>query len=148
MKSKILLLFTVLCLVIFAGCASKDSDEMSDEVTASASGTEMSDDMMADRPSVAASDQDSLMMRNRRAEDRLFENRRVIKGVQRELEDRGYRVGYIDGIVGPKTKSALKKFQRDANIPVTGAVDIETANSLSLDVTNTARAHESESFAE
>lgn len=36
--------------------------------------------------------------------------------VQRMLSDRGYRIGTIDGVLGPQTVSAIKKFCTDKNV--------------------------------
>ncbi|MFW5689725.1 MAG: peptidoglycan-binding domain-containing protein [Spirochaetota bacterium] len=45
--------------------------------------------------------------------------------LQRALEGRGYSVGIhgLDGWYGPDTRAAVIRFQRDAELPVTGVVD-------------------------
>ncbi|MBM3708247.1 MAG: hypothetical protein FJW69_07940 [Actinobacteria bacterium] len=52
--------------------------------------------------------------------------------VQRRLKLLGYDLGKseIDGIIGPETKEAVKKFQQDRGIVVTGFVDEETWQEL------------------
>jgi peptidoglycan hydrolase-like protein with peptidoglycan-binding domain len=51
--------------------------------------------------------------------------------VQMALLGHGYRAGPIDGIVGVKTRSALKKFQRDHRMPAMGQFDKDTLQALS-----------------
>lgn len=56
-----------------------------------------------------------------------------IRAAQRELRSRGYYGGAIDGIVGPLTRSALRKFQGDHNLKVTGSLDEATQKKLGID---------------
>jgi hypothetical protein len=53
-----------------------------------------------------------------------------IKEMQQKLIDLGYQPGPVDGISGNKTINALKKFQQDYGLPVTGKADKETMNKL------------------
>lgn len=50
--------------------------------------------------------------------------------LQELLTALGYNPGRIDGKVGPKTREALKMFQKDAGLPVTGVLDAETTQRL------------------
>lgn len=50
--------------------------------------------------------------------------------VQRLLAARGYYTGAVDGIAGPATRSAIRRFQRDAGLPVTGAADAGLSRAL------------------
>lgn len=54
-----------------------------------------------------------------------------IRTVQRQLKDRGYYAGPVDGVLGPATESALRAFQRDRGLSVTGRLDSTTVRSLS-----------------
>ncbi len=56
-----------------------------------------------------------------------------VREVQRVLQQKGYYGGAIDGIAGPKTRSGVREFQRDQNLPVTGKVDDKTADQLGVD---------------
>jgi localization factor PodJL len=47
----------------------------------------------------------------------------VVKEVQVILNNKGFLVGAPDGVMGERTLSAIKKFQRSAGIPATGKVD-------------------------
>lgn len=41
--------------------------------------------------------------------------------IQKALAQRGYKIGAIDGVIGPKTEAAIADFQRRAGLAVTGA---------------------------
>ena len=49
-----------------------------------------------------------------------------IRTVQSELSTLGYQPGPVDGLWGGKTRRALKKFQKDQGLPVTGRLDEAT----------------------
>ncbi|MBI2527939.1 MAG: peptidoglycan-binding protein [Candidatus Rokubacteria bacterium] len=51
---------------------------------------------------------------------------RFVGDAQRALHDLGYRPGPIDGIVGPRTRAALTRFQRAEGLLATGRLDPET----------------------
>jgi peptidoglycan hydrolase-like protein with peptidoglycan-binding domain len=57
----------------------------------------------------------------RDGEERLTMTERV-RIVQQELNARGYDAGPADGVLGPKTRSAIRTYQSDAGEPVTGQV--------------------------
>jgi peptidoglycan hydrolase-like protein with peptidoglycan-binding domain len=50
---------------------------------------------------------------------------KIIK-LQRGLREIGYNLGVIDGKIGDKTRSAVKTFQKDYGLKVTGYVDKKT----------------------
>jgi len=52
------------------------------------------------------------------------------KELQEALAALGYNPGRIDGKPGPKTREALKRFQKDAGLPATGVLDAETTQRL------------------
>jgi hypothetical protein len=45
----------------------------------------------------------------------------VVRAVQRELRQRGYRSGIANGVAGPLTRAAIMAFQHDHGLPPTGA---------------------------
>ena len=51
---------------------------------------------------------------------RTVERQQVVADIQEELAARGYPVGQPDGEMGPETAAAIRAFQRDAGLPVTG----------------------------
>lgn len=60
-------------------------------------------------------------------------NKETIKDVQQALNDSGYDCGTADGVAGKQTKSAIKKYQKDNDLKVTGTIN--TALLKSLDIT-------------
>lgn len=59
-------------------------------------------------------------------------NRATIKKVQKKLNKCDYDCGAPDGIAGSKTKKAVKKYQRDNDLTVTGDIDSELLKSLGI----------------
>ena len=55
-----------------------------------------------------------------------------VKKVQAALKEKGQDPGPIDGVMGPKTKAAIKAYQSANNIKPTGRLDSETAKSLGM----------------
>jgi peptidoglycan hydrolase-like protein with peptidoglycan-binding domain len=55
-----------------------------------------------------------------------------VKEVQQALKDKGHDPGPIDGVMGAKTKEALKSFQTASNIQATGTLNAETAQKLGV----------------
>ena len=56
----------------------------------------------------------------------------VIENVQVALRDQGYYHGVIDGLIGPRTRDALARYQRDHGLLVTSAIDEPTLATLGL----------------
>jgi len=50
--------------------------------------------------------------------------------VQERLNNLGYAAGPNDGIIGPKTRNAIREFQKDAGLPVTGRIDSDLLAAL------------------
>lgn len=53
-----------------------------------------------------------------------------ISGMQARLNQCGYNAGPVDGIIGPRTQAALRKFQKDQGLSVTGEQNQETNDAL------------------
>ena len=53
-----------------------------------------------------------------------------LTGVQARLNNLGFHCGKVDGIKGPKTTAALKRFQKKHRLKETGEVDEETRKAL------------------
>jgi peptidoglycan hydrolase-like protein with peptidoglycan-binding domain len=53
-----------------------------------------------------------------------------MKLVQQRLQERGYNPGTINGTADDTTRAAIRKFQQDHGVPVTGTIDERTANQL------------------
>jgi hypothetical protein len=56
----------------------------------------------------------------------------VIANVQRQLRREGYYYGGIDGLIGPRTREALARYQADNGLYVTRAIDEPTLEALGL----------------
>ena len=53
-----------------------------------------------------------------------------VQRAQRQLKERGYYSGAIDGVMGPATQAALRAYQRDRGLSVTGRLDSQTVQTL------------------
>jgi len=58
----------------------------------------------------------------------------MIMRVQLALLSRGYDPGAIDGALTPETTEALKRFQADKELPVTGRMTTETLSALGVKI--------------
>ena len=56
----------------------------------------------------------------------------ILTKVQKELKEKGFEPGPIDGLMGPRTSRALRDFQIENDIQVTGQINKETLNRLGL----------------
>jgi peptidoglycan hydrolase-like protein with peptidoglycan-binding domain len=52
--------------------------------------------------------------------------------VQEALQAKGYRPGAADGRLGPRTREAIRRYQQDYGLPVTGEVSLALVNHLRL----------------
>jgi peptidoglycan hydrolase-like protein with peptidoglycan-binding domain len=57
-------------------------------------------------------------------------SREEVRKAQQALKVEGFDPGPLDGIFGPLTRSAVRKFQRSNNMRVTGALDRSTKDRL------------------
>jgi His-Xaa-Ser repeat protein HxsA len=55
-----------------------------------------------------------------------------VSQVQSALAKEGYYRGAIDGSLGPATRSALRRYQRDHGLDVTGQIDQSVTEALGL----------------
>ena len=56
----------------------------------------------------------------------------IVRRVQAALYAYGYYSGAYDGVVGPETRAAISKFQKDWSLPITGTVTPELLNALQI----------------
>lgn len=59
-------------------------------------------------------------------------SRNTVKRVQKKLNRCGYNCGTADGVMGTKTKRALKRFQRDNDLTADGVIGQQTLAALGL----------------
>lgn len=57
---------------------------------------------------------------------------RVIADVQHQLQRQGYYYGQVDGLIGPRTREALARYQANHGLYVTRAIDEPTLEALGL----------------
>ena len=53
-----------------------------------------------------------------------------VEALQRQLQGQGFNPGKIDGVFGPKTEDALKRFQEKAGLTADGIAGAKTFTSL------------------
>jgi len=53
-----------------------------------------------------------------------------VRGLQKELAAHGYDAGPADGRMGPRTAAAIRRYQRDAGLPVDGVASRELLDHL------------------
>jgi Putative peptidoglycan binding domain len=56
----------------------------------------------------------------------------AVANVQSELQNLGYYTYTVDGILGPLTREAISRYQRDRGLAMTGVIDPATVGSLGL----------------
>ncbi len=56
-----------------------------------------------------------------------------IRETQQHLRSRGYQPGSADGIMGPQTIAALRRYQSANGLTVTGKVDSDTLDAFGID---------------
>lgn len=59
--------------------------------------------------------------------------RAQVREVQQNLADRGYDPGPVDGLWGPRTRQAVRTFQRDQNLAANGRADHQTLAALGIE---------------
>ena len=64
------------------------------------------------------------------AKDRKKKERKKIKEVQTLLSELGYKVGAVDGIMGAKTKQAIKEFQSKQGLTASGKISNKLVTEL------------------
>ena len=60
-------------------------------------------------------------------------NQDTLRQLQEQLQNQGYQVGEVDGVMGPRTQQALTNFQRDQNLQATGQPDQQTMAALGIE---------------
>ncbi len=55
-----------------------------------------------------------------------------IRTVQKSLNDKGYDAGPVDGVLGTRTRAAIRQYQTSEKLTVNGRLDTETAGRLGV----------------
>jgi len=64
----------------------------------------------------------------------------MMSQAQQQLKQQGFYTGNVDGIFGPKTRMAIRRYQQSKNLNQSGALDQATLSSLGLSGSNTGEA--------
>jgi peptidoglycan hydrolase-like protein with peptidoglycan-binding domain len=56
-----------------------------------------------------------------------------VRMAQQALQEKGYNPGPIDGVMGSKTRAALKEFQRKEGLEANGRLDMTTMSRLGME---------------
>jgi len=56
----------------------------------------------------------------------------LVRDVQQALNDKGYDAGMVDGQWGPRTETAVKRFQQASGLPQTGGLENSTLVALGV----------------
>ena len=56
----------------------------------------------------------------------------TVRDIQQALQNKGYDVGAIDGVMGPRTQSALREFQQQQGLTRSGRIDQQTMTALDV----------------
>jgi peptidoglycan hydrolase-like protein with peptidoglycan-binding domain len=86
----------------------------------------------APRSGSTQGDMDSSAKPGRSAGMRSGSSSQDIRQVQEALKTQGHDPGPIDGVMGPKTRHALRAFQQAKNLKATGQLDSETTSALGV----------------
>jgi hypothetical protein len=62
----------------------------------------------------------------------VYSDEGIARDVQYELHKRGYYHGGIDGDIGPASRAAIRGYQADRGLPITGVIDTSLLRSLGL----------------
>jgi len=57
-----------------------------------------------------------------------------MRAVEEALQTKGYKPGKIDGVADNETRAAIRAFQKDNGLPMTGMVDQKTADRLGVKI--------------
>ena len=61
-----------------------------------------------------------------------FEDNEKVKEIQALLKVYGYSPGSVDGVLGPSTREAIAKFQKDQGLEITRSVSLDTWQKLNV----------------
>jgi peptidoglycan hydrolase-like protein with peptidoglycan-binding domain len=59
-----------------------------------------------------------------------------MKAVEEALQQKGYKVGRVDGVADDDARKAIRSFQKDNGLSITGMIDQRTADKLGVRISN------------
>jgi len=54
----------------------------------------------------------------------------AVRDIQRQLQAHGYKPGAVDGVLGPRTCNAVRRYQKEAGLEVDGVLDPKLQNHM------------------
>ncbi len=103
---------------------------------AMASGQGWNDDKSSDKSSAVESGMESSAMESSglatmdQQQEAASLSEDQVRELQNLLKEEGYEVGNADGIIGPDTTAAIRQYQTDRDLEVTGTANDKTLRSL------------------
>ena len=94
----------------------------------------MSPSAIEQRPSPTAEDEQMAATRATKSatSSDMSHNKGVVRQVQTELSNQGYKIGKVDGVMGKNTRQALTKYQKEHGIKATGRIDQNTLAKMDI----------------
>ena len=71
--------------------------------------------------------------------DALVDGRDSLRAAQEQLASLGFDPGPADGLMGPRTKSALEQFQTQNGVPISGTLTVDTQGALQFETDRVTR---------
>jgi peptidoglycan hydrolase-like protein with peptidoglycan-binding domain len=68
----------------------------------------------------------------------LYLGKQATIQIQQKLDEQGAGAGKADGIWGPETEDAVRKFQQKKDLPATGRLDLQTLAALGVNLSSLA----------
>ena len=62
----------------------------------------------------------------------LAQDRAAVEHIQKTLKEKGHDPGTIDGVMGPQTTAALRAYQKEQGLDITGRLDTTTRAKLGV----------------
>ena len=79
-----------------------------------------------------AASEDNHQMMSPRAGDQMGLSSQDLSAAQRSLNGQGFQPGNLDGVMDEQTQQAIAEFQQEKNLPITGTLDVATADQLGV----------------
>ena len=103
-------------------------------VSSSASSQETPGERRQSDPNLTRPGQQDVPGINQKGTPELSKN--DMRAVEEALQTKGYKPGKIDGIANDETRAAIRAFQKDNGLPMSGMVDQKTADRLGVTISS------------
>ena len=126
----------IILLFALGGCATlQELKQLGEEIGANYERIENpnSSSSSATPSSVASSSAAHINSNNNKANSYKEPTKAQIQRAQVQLKVAGFKPGSADGVAGPQTLQALRKYQAANGFPITGLFDDKTLRSLALE---------------